>query len=981
MNLRYAKTGCALALLTGLYAGGAAAKANNSQDLVKSLFNSYKKQQVTSVAEAARKSRRLAGTAISSGPLFSDEGYQTVLNAEYDYVTPENEGKWESLQPGGSSVWEFATHDAMFEYAEDNDKVFRGHTLVWHSQAPSFITEELSATEVSSMLNAHVTKTVKHYAGDLFAWDVVNEAIEEDGSYRNSIFYKKLGPQYIADAFRLVRSLDPKSKLYYNDYNIAGINAKSNGVYNMLKGLKAAGVPIDGIGFQMHLSVDNAPGFDEIRANFKRFADLGLDINISELDVRVASLPWDQATKMAIQKQIYQRIISACMHVQKCESVTTWGFTDMYSWVDATYGADDPLPFDDQFQKKPAYFGLIDGLMALPPDAPDANPNMIANGNVEAGLEGWSNWGGELQRVHKISHNGESSLKVTSRTARWNGPIYDLLGVMQARQTYNVEAWAAIRGSKQDNMALNAHYRCAGSADQYVQLAQVTAKELKWTRLAGTLTLPECTLEAAAIYLDGPAPKVELLADAVSARPLTLIPDATGLGPNIVSNADFELDEFGWFGFGDAQVSASAAQANTGSQSGYVSARTASWQGPATSLLLEAEPGTEYQILAWVRMASGRSQINATVKAVCPAGEQYLSVGSAQASATGWRTISGKVAIPDCPLNELTLYFEGPDAGASFFMDDVYVRQVLATSEPNLIASADFENGVGDWTAWGGASLVSSTTHAHTGMRSAVLTNRSGSWQGPVLNILNKVVPGATYDITGWGRIAGAAADNLFITVKTVCADGAENYLQADAITATDSEWQQLQGSVTLPACALTEVSLYFDGPNAGVDVYLDDVIVVGEVNDGPVNLVTNPGFESGLTGWTAWGGALSLSSDAYAGVQSVYHSNRTGNWQGPVYNLLPVVAGGSTYDIQAFSKITGAASADLSVTVKTVCVDGSSAYNWAGGNTVNSTAWTEVVGSLTLPSCELTEVSLYFDGPADPVGILLDEVSVIAAP
>lgn len=261
-----------------------------------------------------------------------------------------------------------------------------------------------------------------------------------------------------------------------------------------------------------------------------------------------------------------------------------------------------------------------------------------------------------------------------------------------------------------------------------------------------------------------------------------------------------------------------------------------------------------------------------------------------------------------------------------------------------------------------------------------MLSNRSGSWQGPVLSLTGSLVAGETYDISAWGRLAGVSSDNLFITVKTACADGSELYSQVDAISATDTEWQQLAGSITLPSCDLTEVTVYFDGPSEAADIYLDDVLIKGQENTGPVNLVTNSGFETGVAGWTTWGGVLSVSTDAYSGSQSVLHSQRTGNWQGPVYNLLPAVVAGKTYDIKGFSKIEGGEAASVSITVKTTCEDGSSAYNWGGAGAVNDATWSEVSGSVTLPDCNLTEVSLYFDGPAQELGVYLDEVTVFEA-
>src|SRR5690606_39260176 len=144
-----------------------------------------------------------------------------------------------------------------------------------------------------------------------------------------------------------------------------------------------------------------------------------------------------------------------------------------------------------------------------------------------------------------------------------------------------------------------------------------------------------------ALFISGPQAGVELYVDNVMVRPETLIPDNNGFGDNIIVNSSFEMDEFGWFGFGNAYVSVSTDQASSGQQSGYVTNRDASWQGPATSLLLDADPGAEYQLLAWVRLESGTGSMNASLKTSCPSGDQYTTVASAAVTDSAWTVLSG----------------------------------------------------------------------------------------------------------------------------------------------------------------------------------------------------------------------------------------------------------------------------------------------------------------------------------------------------
>jgi endo-1,4-beta-xylanase len=234
--------------------------------------------------------------------------------------------------------------------------------------------QNLSATELRTAMVDHITNVVGHYEGQLYAWDVVNEALNEDGTLRNSFWLQKLGESYIADAFRAARAADPDVKLYINDYNTDGTGAKSDGMYRLVQSLQAAGVPIDGVGFQSHLAVQY--GFPtNMRQNLQRFADLGLDVAITELDVRMQLPP--TAAKLTTQANYFRDVTNACLAVARCVGVTMWGYTDKYSWVPDTFpGEGAALVADENFQRKPAYTAMHDALAGgstpdtTPPTAP-----------------------------------------------------------------------------------------------------------------------------------------------------------------------------------------------------------------------------------------------------------------------------------------------------------------------------------------------------------------------------------------------------------------------------------------------------------------------------------------------------------------------------------------------------------------------------------------------------------------------------------
>jgi endo-1,4-beta-xylanase len=298
------------------------------------------------------------GTAVS--PIFydtSEPDYAKVLTREYNMIVAENIMKWSALS-SGRGKFSFSAADGMIAFAQANKLAVRGHTLVWHESLPSWVLTIKDKDEMREVLKTHVQTVAAYFKGRVFAWDVLNEAILEDGSYRKTPFYNLLGPEYIADVFRWAREADPEAKLFYNDFNSDGINPKSTAIYELVKSLKASGVPIDGVGFQAHLDST----FDVVQQrtveNYQRFRDLGLEVQLTEVDVTLSGTA-PREERLVAQAKVYKELLGACLRV-KCSAFITWGFTDAFSW--RAGGA--PLPFDSDYQPKPAYFAMIEALKA-----------------------------------------------------------------------------------------------------------------------------------------------------------------------------------------------------------------------------------------------------------------------------------------------------------------------------------------------------------------------------------------------------------------------------------------------------------------------------------------------------------------------------------------------------------------------------------------------------------------------------------------
>jgi endo-1,4-beta-xylanase len=303
---------------------------------------------------------RYFGTALSPQWVNRDTAYADVAASQFDQVTPENEMKWQVVEPQqGQFDWSGA--DAVVAFAQAHDQLVRGHTLVWHSQLPDWLANgSFTPAQLKDLLQQHIATEMGRYAGKIYAWDVVNEAFNEDGSWRDDIWYKALGEEYVADAFKWAHAADPAAKLYINDYNVEGINPKSDALYDLVKKLKTDGVPIDGVGIQGHFDLQNAFPSD-MTENLQRFADLGLEVAITELDVRMTTPA--SAADLATQAAYYKQAVEACVSVTACVGITVWGFGDRYSWVPYSFpGEGAACLWDENLAPKPALAAVQEAL-------------------------------------------------------------------------------------------------------------------------------------------------------------------------------------------------------------------------------------------------------------------------------------------------------------------------------------------------------------------------------------------------------------------------------------------------------------------------------------------------------------------------------------------------------------------------------------------------------------------------------------------
>jgi endo-1,4-beta-xylanase len=337
--------------------------------------------------QAADPLHLLVGAAVRPS-LFSEAAYSETLSREFNMVEPEDAMKWWTVRQNAGSL-DFHEGDEVVRFAQAHGMKVRGHCLVWDHNNPDWLAQgHFAPAQLSHLLQEHIATVMKHYAGQVFAWDVVNEALDENGQLKDSPWYNQPGigladhgPAYIEQAFRWAREADPQALLFYNENGGEGLNRKSDAIYAMVKDFKLRGVPIDGVGLQMHVAEPDLvhPEHDTaaLAANIARLTALGLQVHITELDV---SLPLDsggpvtnnvrnnkaRADDLRRQAEVYRGVVRACLQSPGCTAIQTWGFTDKYSWIGShshgTRGA--ALPFDRAYKPKPAYDAMLEEISA-----------------------------------------------------------------------------------------------------------------------------------------------------------------------------------------------------------------------------------------------------------------------------------------------------------------------------------------------------------------------------------------------------------------------------------------------------------------------------------------------------------------------------------------------------------------------------------------------------------------------------------------
>ncbi|WP_217249519.1 endo-1,4-beta-xylanase [Streptomyces sp. AC602_WCS936] len=313
----------------------------------------------STLGAAAAQSGRYFGVAIASGRL-GDSTYTSIANREFNSVTAENEMKIDATEPQRGQ-FDFSAADRVYNWAVQNGKEVRGHTLAWHSQQPGWM-QSLSGSSLRQAMIDHINGVMAHYKGKISQWDVVNEAFADGSSgARRDSNLQRTGNDWIEVAFRTARAADPSAKLCYNDYNVENWTwAKTQAMYDMVRDFKQRGVPIDCVGFQSHFN-SGSPYNSNFRTTLENFAALGVDVAVTELDIQGAS------------PTTYANVVNDCLAVSRCLGVTVWGVRDSDSWR----SEQTPLLFNNDGSKKSAYTSVLNALNGGDSTEPPADGGQI----------------------------------------------------------------------------------------------------------------------------------------------------------------------------------------------------------------------------------------------------------------------------------------------------------------------------------------------------------------------------------------------------------------------------------------------------------------------------------------------------------------------------------------------------------------------------------------------------------------------------
>jgi len=706
----------------------------------------------------------------------------------FDQVTPENAGKWGSVE-ATRDVMNWTGLDEAYVFAKNNGLPFKFHTLIWGQQQPEWMAA-LSPEEQLGEIEEWMVEVAARYP-DIDMIDVVNEALNAPAGYREALGGAgETGYDWVITAFEMARKYFPRAKLILNDYNTLILEQFTANYMVLIQLLQERGL-IDGIGEQAHfLERADVP---VVAANLDTLASTGLPIYISEFDLNFA----DDARQANVMRDLF----TVFWDHPSVAGVTHWGFREGAMWRTNAYlvRADGST--------RPA----LDWIVCYMNGGGDS---CTVPEYVPAGWTG-TEYGVTLEAEEYDEGQGVAALgSVVAYTDDGDWIAFKGVNFQQGWDTF----WISYAKGNTDPGSIAVHLDSLDSAPIFTLDLPSTGSwnssdrlEQEWPAITG----------AHDVY-------VEFIGEGGIANVDNIRfgkpqPDS---GVNLVVDGGFEEGIAGWSSWNGSSLSASTLQAHGGTQSLRATSRPNANQFAVYNLTSVVQPDTTYAVSAWVLHTGAASDtVRLAAKVGCASGDTYPWLQDNPAVAPNeWTQLSGNLAIPaSCVVSDVVVYFEGTSVGSDVFIDDV--RVVPPTN--NLVNDGGFETGAAGWSSWNGSTLSASNLQAHGGAQSLRATNRPNANQFAVYNLTSVVQAGTTYAVSAWALHTGAAADTVRLAAKLGCASGDSYPWLQDNQAVAPGTWTQLSGNLVIPAeCAVTDVVVYFEGTSVGSDVFIDDVSV-----------------------------------------------------------------------------------------------------------------------------------------------------------
>jgi GH35 family endo-1,4-beta-xylanase len=727
---------------------------------------------------------RFFGTAAGS-----PQDYALLLNW-FDQVTPENAGKWGSVE-GTRDVMNWQALDDVYNFAKTNHLPFRFHTLIWGQQAPGWITS-LPPDEQLAEIEEWMAAVAARYP-DIDFIDVVNEPINTPNAFRDALGGTgTTGYDWVIRSFEMARLYFPKAKLHINEFNTVILGQFTDNYLTLIRLLQDRNL-VDGIGEQGHFL--ERSDLAVVKANLDKLAATGLPIYITELDLNFA----DDARQANVMRDLF----TVFWTHPSVAGVTHWGFRQGAVWQPNTYLVRNDGTTRPALDWITCYIGGGGDSCTVPVYVPT----------------GWR--GGEFGLTLEAEQYdaGQGVLALGSVVAYTDGGDWIAFRNVELQPGWDT-FWATYAKGNTDPGSISVHLDSLDAAPLFTLDMPPTGSwgtadtlEQDWPSQTGTHDVY--------IRFNGGGG----IANLDNVRIGKPQPQS---GVNLVTDGGFETGIAGWSSWNGATLAQSNAYAYEGSYSLHATNRPNANQFAVYSLTGRVQTDTTYAVSAWVLIqGTGNGTVRLASKVACAgAADTYPWLRNDTAVIPGtWTQLAGNLTIPaGCTPTDVAIFFEGTDPAYDVYLDDV---RVIPPGN-NLVTDGGFESGVAGWSSWNGATLAASTAQAHTGSQSLHATNRPNANQFAVYSLTGRAQTNTTYSVSAWVRIEGGGNGTVRLASKLACAGASDTYPWLENNTAVvPGTWTRLAGNLVVPAaCTPTDVAIFFEGTDPAYDVFLDDVSV-----------------------------------------------------------------------------------------------------------------------------------------------------------